>query len=100
MNLTPWPCLQFKKGDRVIALTFGYHWDYQEYGAPVFLLLQVYRALGGCTVHLMPAVLHAAFLSTAICLRYLCCLLSLHGSSPQLSGLLLQVSHVMLTISM
>ncbi|CAK0787537.1 hypothetical protein CVIRNUC_010757 [Coccomyxa viridis] len=24
---------EFKKGDRVIALTFGYHWDYQEYGS-------------------------------------------------------------------
>ena len=24
--------VQFKKGDRVIALTFGYHWDYDEYG--------------------------------------------------------------------
>lgn len=23
---------EFKKGDRVIALTFGYHWDYNEYG--------------------------------------------------------------------
>ena len=28
--------MQFQKGDRVIALTFGYHWDYNEYGNVLF----------------------------------------------------------------
>ena len=82
VKLNPYPSLQFKKGDRVIALTFGYHWEYQEYGARASFLVPLFRALGFCTQYLMPAVQHAALSSTASCLHFLCCLPSLQESSP------------------
>lgn len=35
---------QFQRGDRVIALTFGYHWDYDEYGDVLLLPLSCHSS--------------------------------------------------------